>query len=66
MLRCVALMYVEWLSAKDCVKEEGEYRLSPSSTTGGGTLEQLNSTTQAQSVCVRDEINMRYRFHHHV
>jgi hypothetical protein len=52
MLACVVIGYVagHW-SVKDCVKEEGDSRLSPSSTCRGD--------------CVRDEVDLRYRFHHH-
>jgi len=38
-------------AVKNCVQEEGECRLSPSSTWCCG--------------CVRDEVVLRYRFHHH-
>ncbi len=48
------------------MQEEGADRLSPSSTDVAGKLEPLNLNTQAQSVCVRDEVVLRYRFHHHV
>jgi len=40
------------VAVKSCVQEEGDGRLSPSSTLCCG--------------CVHDEIVLRYRFHHHV
>jgi len=40
--------YVGWLCVKGCAQEEGEYRLSPSSTEVAG--------------CVRDEVDLCYCF----
>jgi len=49
MLLIVAFAHVELLrrmAVKGCVLEEGDDRLSPSSTSVAGRLEQLNLNTQ--------------------
>jgi len=43
------------VTVKNCVQEEGDYRLSPSSTSVAGRLDQLSMNMQTQSVCSRDE-----------
>ena len=51
---------------KEISKEEddGVKPVTSSSASLAGRLEQLYLNTQAQSVCVRDEVDSRYSVHH--
>ena len=46
-------------------EEDDGKKLLTSSSNVADKLKQLNLNTQTRSVCLRDEINMRYKFHHY-
>jgi len=49
-------------AGKRISKEEGVMSLIPSSTVVAGRLKQLNLNTQTESVCVLNEVDLRYCF----